>query len=108
MDDEVTGRYRPGGSEERARSVAVDSDFNRQEQERELPQPKAQMSDHAKSVFLSRMSHEMLTPLNAILGFGQILQLAGNKLTEEQDYAVKHIISAGEQLLELIEHALDG
>ena len=35
------------------------------------------VADRAKSEFLSRMSHELRTPLNSILGFAQLLELAG-------------------------------
>ena len=37
----------------------------------------AEASGLAKTQFLSRMSHEQRTPLNAVLGFSQLLQEAG-------------------------------
>ena len=65
----------------------------------------AERSGRAKSEFLSTMSHEMRTPLNAILGFGQLLQL-GN-LTEEQRESVQHIDRAGHRLLSMIDDVLE-
>jgi signal transduction histidine kinase/DNA-binding NarL/FixJ family response regulator len=58
----------------------------------------------AKGIFLSNMSHEMRTPLNAILGFSEILlQMQGDKL--QKDY-INSIKSSGEALLSLIEDIL--
>lgn len=67
----------------------------------------ANRANQAKSEFLSRMSHELRNPLNAILGFGQLLQLSNNNLTISQNEGVNHILNAGELLLHLIEDILD-
>ena len=65
----------------------------------------ADQANRAKTEFLSRMSHELRTPLNAILGFGQILW---TQLTNEthQDCA-QHVVSAGRQLLGLVNEVLE-
>jgi PAS domain S-box-containing protein len=65
----------------------------------------ADLANRAKSDFVSRMSHEFRTPLNAVLGFGQLLQLDG--LTGEQLQNVDHIMGAGRHLLALIDEVLD-
>jgi PAS domain S-box-containing protein len=59
----------------------------------------------AKSEFLSRMSHELRTPLNAILGFSQLLERQNP--TETQLNRIRHILTAGRHLLNLINEILD-
>lgn len=68
----------------------------------------AEMASHAKSEFLSRMSHEMRTPLNAVIGFAQLLNLSTGSLDDAtvRNYA-GHVIEAGEHLLALIDDVLD-
>ena len=64
---------------------------------------RADASNRAKSAFLSRVSHELHTPLNAILGFGQLLnEEANDSFTEEQRDNLREIIQAGEHLHALI------
>jgi len=62
----------------------------------------------AKSEFLSRMSHELKTPLHSVLGFAQLLEMSQNPaLSEEQQQSIDQITSAGRHLLKLIEEVLD-
>ncbi|MDQ3914421.1 MAG: ATP-binding protein [Actinomycetota bacterium] len=65
----------------------------------------AERANRAKSDFLSRMSHEFRTPLNAILGFTQLLEL--EDLDREQEESVKEIHRGGAHLLELVDEVLD-
>jgi PAS domain S-box-containing protein len=65
----------------------------------------AEAANRAKSEFLSRMSHELRSPLNAILGFGQLLAL--DELRSDQTEAVEQIIRAGHHLLALVDEVLD-
>jgi len=65
----------------------------------------AERANRAKSEFLSRMSHDLRTPLNSILGFAQLLEM--DQLTEDQRDSVRHIISGGAHLLALINEILD-
>lgn len=67
----------------------------------------AERSNLAKSEFLSRMSHELRTPLNAILGFGQLLELSPQNLSETQKINVSQLLAAGYHLLDLINGLLD-
>ena len=65
----------------------------------------AEQANNAKSQFLSRMSHDLRTPLNAVLGFAQLLK--ADPLTDEQIESVTQILRAGEHLLDLINEVLD-
>lgn len=61
----------------------------------------------AKSEFLSRTSHELRTPMSAILGFGQLLELDEQSFEERHRAAIGQIMKAGRHLLSLINDLLD-
>jgi signal transduction histidine kinase/ActR/RegA family two-component response regulator len=61
----------------------------------------------AKSDFLSSMSHELRSPLNAILGFAQLIEFDAATTTPSQKASVGQILHAGWYLLELINGILD-
>jgi PAS domain S-box-containing protein len=61
----------------------------------------------AKSAFLSSMSHELRSPLNAILGFAQLLELGPPLPTPTQKASLEKILTAGWYLLDLINEILD-
>jgi signal transduction histidine kinase len=64
------------------------------------------LASRAKTQFIGHMNHEMRTPLNAILGFGQLLQMGSDPTTPAGRHA-GHIVDAGRHLLELIDESLD-
>lgn len=66
-----------------------------------------EMASQAKSEFLSRMSHEMRTPLNAVLGFAQLLQMRPDTDVRDVSAYSEHILDAGRHLLALVEDVLD-
>lgn len=66
---------------------------------------KATAADRAKSEFLTNMSHEMRTPLNAVIGFCRLAQRTA--LTAQQRDYLDKIDGAGQHLLELINNLLD-
>jgi len=79
--------------------------------ERELQDARdtAEHASRAKSEFLSRMSHDLRTPLNAVLGFAQILLLEDGRdaITGRHREAVETIERTGRHLLEMVEDILD-
>lgn len=66
----------------------------------------ADRANRAKSHFLSRMSHDFRTPLNAIMGFAQLLEL-DEELNDEQLDNISHIRKGGSHLLQLVDEVLD-
>lgn len=67
---------------------------------------KAEAADRAKSVFLSNMSHDIRTPMNAIIGFTTLAQTNLDNRERVQDY-LKKILSSSNHMLSLINDILD-
>lgn len=67
----------------------------------------AETANLAKSDFLSSMSHELRSPLNAILGFAQLMESAAPAPTDSQKESIVQILQAGWHLLKLINEILD-
>ncbi len=80
-----------------------------QESHLELKKAKvaADEANLAKSDFLSSMSHELRSPLNAILGFAQLMETGTPLPTVSQKDSIDQILKAGWYLLELINEILD-
>ncbi|GBU26749.1 hybrid sensor histidine kinase/response regulator [Treponema sp. R8-4-B8] len=66
----------------------------------------AEQSNRYKSQFLSRMSHEVRTPMNAILGITEI-QMQNGKLHADTKEALSKISASGYLLLGIINDILD-
>ena len=66
------------------------------------------MSSNSESKLISMISHKLKTPLNAILGFSELLleQVYG-KLNEKQIHYLNNIHSSGENLLNLLNDLMD-
>ncbi len=69
----------------------------------------AEKANQAKSEFISRMNHELRTPMNAILGFSQLMEmnLGSNQDELNQKAQLGQIRKAGNHLLTLINEILD-
>jgi PAS domain S-box-containing protein len=94
-----------------ARDVTERKRFEQMQQENnvELERAKAaaEKANLAKSDFLSSMSHELRSPLNAILGFAQLMSSDTPPPTPSQMANIDPILHAGWYLLELINEILD-
>ena len=66
----------------------------------------AELANHAKADFFSRMSHDIRTPMNAILGLAKLV-LRNTEMTEQNKEQLRKIESTGEYLLNLINDILD-
>ena len=67
---------------------------------------RARAAEQAKSLFFSTVSHDIRTPLNAIIGFSELLR-NGIEDKEEQKQALDAITTSGQTLLDLINDVLD-
>lgn len=86
----------------------ITSDFENEISQRESLQAalkQAQAATKAKSVFLSNMSHDMRTPMNAIIGLSK-LGMELNTVDELKKY-LQDISFSANQLLDLINDTLD-
>ncbi len=75
--------------------------------ELEMAKIVAEKANLAKSDFLSSMSHELRSPLNAILGFAQLMDSDAPPPSVSQKESIGQILHAGWYLLDLINEILD-
>ena len=66
----------------------------------------AQSANRAKSTFLSNMSHDIRTPMNAIIGYTTLAQANADSAEKVREYLSK-ILSSGNHLRNLINDVLD-
>lgn len=67
-----------------------------------------QAANRAKASFLSAMSHEFRTPLNAIMGFSELLATSRGEVIDEAKVSQLSAISAaGRQMLDLVDGVMD-
>ena len=88
---------------------SVDGEIRREMEKKNLLEDalyQANRASKAKSVFLSNMSHDIRTPMNAIVGFTALALTHIERKNQVEDY-LKKIMSSGNHLLGLINDVLD-
>lgn len=84
------------------------TDWRLHEESLQRARLRAEVASRAKSAFLANMSHKLRTPLNAVIGFSELLQQQHfGELNEKQETFVGSVLSSGEELLGLINDLLD-
>ena len=112
-DDHTLIGYLLIGTDNTARKLAeaerfqLDKALQIKNIELEVARSIADKANMAKSEFLSSMSHELRSPLNAILGFAQLMESGVPPPTTTQKASIEQILKAGWYLLELINEILD-
>ena len=87
---------------------AQNQELEQQRQQIKLQNLQLQRANQLKSEFLSTLSHELRTPMNAIMGFSQILMSHyPDPLTPQQNNIVERIHSNSQNLLTMINEVLD-
>jgi two-component system cell cycle sensor histidine kinase PleC len=85
------------------------TDFDKLTIELRAQRREADSANRAKSDFLAQMSHELRSPLNAIMGFSEVIanQTFGSSVMDRYSAYAANIHTAGAHLLSLINDILD-
>ena len=78
----------------------------RRQEELEITQAEAEARDRAKSAFLSSVSHDIRTPMNAIIGYIELAHRAGDDIGKVREYMGK-LEASSHHLLALINDVLE-
>lgn len=92
-------------SEQAARLAELERELAERDRALEEAEHEAERVVRSKSDLLSRVSHELRTSLNALLGFAQLLET--DSLSAAQRAHVDRILAAGRRLLEFVDKAVD-
>jgi signal transduction histidine kinase len=106
--DGVFRGYRGVGRDETEMREAL-AKLQAQTEELRLARLDAESASRAKTSFLANMSHEFRTPLNAIMGFAEMIRdrrFGDDDIARYAEYA-GDIVDCGEALLQMINQILD-
>lgn len=88
------------------KSVELNKKLQESHQELEVALMRAESANAAKTTFLNNMSHDIRTPMNAIIGFTSLAASHVNNKDKVKEYLSK-ISTSSEHLLSLINDILD-
>jgi len=88
------------------RRLQIEMEVVNRTEELNQARDEAEKASRAKSQFISAMSHELKTPMNAILGFSQVLK-NDKDVNEKQKKMIVSIYKTGNHLMGLISDILD-
>lgn len=72
-----------------------------------LAKEKAEKADSLKSAFLANMSHDIRTPMNAVIGFTELMLMETACIKQEHQEYLQTIHNSGNLLLALLNDILD-
>ena len=98
------GRLIDEGLHLRSENAGLVVRLSREKSEAIVARDNAQASANAKSAFLANISHELRTPMNALLGMAQLLERAA--LPKQQADHVKVMLEAGRGLQTLLDDVI--
>ena len=110
INQDISARKNMERAEAKFRQLLESNATERNEFERTLREKNVALekANAAKDLFLSSMSHELHTPLNAVIGFaGTLLMRLAGPLNEEQERQLRRIQAGGKHLLSLVDDLLD-
>jgi signal transduction histidine kinase/ActR/RegA family two-component response regulator len=102
---EQESRQEQIASDLRGRTERMEAEVMRRSHELQEANAQLRKANTAKNEFLSRMSHELRSPLTAIMGFVQLLTFS--ELDEREMSMARTILRASNHLLSLINEVLD-
>ena len=90
------------------RRIMREREAEREEHNKQLKEAlhAAQLASNAKTMFLSNMSHDIRTPMNAVIGFTTLLSREAENPDKVREYT-KKIMASGQHLLSLINDILE-
>jgi len=100
------GEARPDGQQVFVGIVRDITERKSAEKSLRIAKEQAESASHAKSQFLANISHEIRNPMNAVLGYTQLIE-NDPELPDNYRRPLKAIHSAGNHLISLIDDVLD-
>lgn len=106
---EMIGQQIKNGNNKIEKCIGIVKDiteYRKNLKELQRSKEKAEESDRLKTSFLSNMSHDLRTPMNAIIGYSELLNIGNLSPTNRREYT-KIIKQKGLQLLTLIDDIIE-